>query len=320
MKTRALAYNLNTGRAEYITAYDAVYLREFVNKEYRNHRFFYVDEHSKERFEVVPKFRQKGKVAFFAFVPNATNVPNIRDEGESLTHYAAKKALANLQYLHLLDIRTRQEYFLKIIPEYSCNEKRFEFENVYYADVYYRLDRHQKQAEMRRYPYKWYENFVIEVCVTHKVSQEKAEFFRKNNIPVFEVLIPDTTRKKFSLDDGTKLSKEQIDTAVINMQKMFGKVIKGIMISDPSSEEYELMNRYKKEIDTFKCKKEKTEIEYSAVCSQLEEQSKILAEIKSEIDYYKSLEQTVNDLKAELDYCKKHPIKTFLKKSHRENS
>ena len=74
---------------------------------------------------------------------------------------------------------------------------------------------------MKKYYYKWKENLLIEVWVTHKVSDNKKSEFNKNGYPLFEIQISQFMRKKLNLDSMRDISKEKISRAVDYMKKMF---------------------------------------------------------------------------------------------------
>ncbi|MBQ9674231.1 MAG: hypothetical protein IJV39_06355 [Ruminococcus sp.] len=318
MKTHALSVNRTTHKTKIITAFDAIYLREFYQKEFLKYDFFYVDDFKDEKYSVLPKYIKSTNTAFFAFNSNNNHPQNIGDEGETLTHFAAKKALARMSHLKLVDIENHRELILNVTKEKNCNEKQFKFDRTFYADVYYKLDKNNQLKDMRKYLYKWYENFVIEVCVSHKVPFNKCDYFFKNNIPIFEVFIPKNTCRKFGLEKPVSLSKEKINTAIINMQRMFEKGIRGKFISDPSSEEYLTMCKYKKEIERFKQETLKTKNEYQEISSKLQNANEELENIEQKIGYYKSLELHNEELKNEIAEFKKHPLKfIFLNRKHK---
>ena len=305
MKTRALAVNAKNKKEKIVTAFDAVCLREFSKPEFDELKFYYMDL-SNERYEMTPKFIQGKNTAFFAF--KADNIPESysEDEGESLTHYVAKKALTRLEILHLIDVKANVELQLKVVK--GENEKRFELDKPYYADVFFKLDSKQNK-DMKKYFYKWGEKLVIEIFVSHKVSAEKSNSFSKYNIPIFEVMISKRTRDKFELENCDKLSKERIEQAINNMQKMFEKGIRGVFISDPETEEYKTMCRYKEEIEKFRSARDEAEREYSDVQQKLIAINKELEMSESKKEYY---DNRVADLEREIAYSKKHPIKFIL--------
>jgi len=299
MKTRALAVDISTGKEKIVTAFDAIYMREYSAKEYKNIVFYY-KESKNVRFEMIPKFLKEKNIAFFAFKSDSKPENVFEDEGESLTHYAAKKALARLKKLKLIDYDTNTQLHLNVIK--GENEKLFDFQKPYYADVYFEIDKNQ-DGDMKKYFYKWNEQLAIEIFVSHKVSKEKSEEFYKNNIPIFEVKIPKRTRDKFEFENCKELSKDRIEKVVNNMQRMFEKGIRGNFISNPSGKEYEQMCKYKEEIEKFRTARDNAEKEYNSAQQKLEAINKQLKEAESKKEYYEILEN-----------YKKHPIKFLFSK------
>lgn len=299
MKTRALAVNDSTNEEKIVTAFDAVYLREFFEEKFKNYKFYYVDEPGL-RYEMTPKFIKAKNTAFFAFKSEFKPDYAVEDEGESLTHYAAKKALVRLKTLKLIDVKTKNEIQLNVIN--GENEKRFDFYKPYYADVYFQLGSRQNK-DMKKYFYKWEEQLAVEIFVSHKVSAEKADVFAENNVPIFEVKIPKSTRDKFELESHIGLSEDRIEKAINNMQRMFEKGIRGVFISDPSTKEYDVMCKYKEEIEKFKTARDKAEKEYYEARQKLDILKEQIKEAESKKEYYDILEN-----------YKKHPLKFLFSK------
>lgn len=299
MKTRALAINVADKSKKTVTAFDAVYMREFSGEKFKNYKFYYADS-KKQLFEMTPKFIKAKNTAFFAFKSDSKPDFAFEDDGESLTHYAAKKALARLKELRLIDVKTKRELRLNVIK--GENEKLFEFDKPYYADVYFKLDNNQSK-NMKKYFYKWEEQLVVEIFVSHKVSADKAKAFAENNVPIFEVKIPQSTRDKFELESCSELSKAKIEKAINNMQRMFEKGIRGAFISDPATKEYEQMCKYKEEIEKFKAARDNAEKEYIISQQKLDKLNEELKQAESKKEYYEILEN-----------YKKHPIKFLFSK------
>lgn len=309
MKTRALAVNVITQKEKIITAFDAVYLREFDGENFKNYKFYYADS-GRERFEMTPKFIRAKNTAFFAF--KSDNIPDctFEDEGESITHFAAKKALARMKKLRLVDMKTKTEYQFNVIK--GENEKRFLFDKPYYADVYFQFDSHQNK-EMKKYFFKWKEQLAVEIFVSHKNSHTKSRAFAENGIPIFEVKIPKSTREKFELESPVGLSKNRIDRAINNMEKMFEKGIRGVLISDPETEEYKEMCRYKEEIQQFKIARDNAEKEFLEAQEKLQVVNNLLKEAEKKQEYYDTIETKVAELENSIESYKNHPIKFLLR-------
>lgn len=320
MKTRALAVAVKTGDEKIITAFDAIYMREFYKDRYNKFRFYYLDN-DKRRYEVFPKFIKANNTAFFAF--RAGNKPRCvtEDSGESLTHFVAKKALSRLKTLRLIDVRKKSEIILNVVE--GVNEKLFEFDKRYYVDVFFKLDKKFQPENMRKYVYKWEENLAIEIFVSHNVSPEKSRAFKENNIPIFEVKISQKTRDKFELESQIGLSKQRVDRAINNMQKMFEKGIRGVFISDPSSEDYKIMCKYKDEIQRYKIARDRAKTEYEETLNKLENAQNLLNQIEQRKNYFDSIEREKHNLEERLEKLeqvlennKKHPFKFVFENLH----
>ncbi len=278
MKTYAFATSKITNSTIFICAFDAIRIKETNNKRYKSLDFHY--EINGKKYRVYPKFSKSTQKAYFAFY-NKPNGINTDGGGETLTHYVAKTALLNLSQLHLVNNRKNIDLYISINKNKSCNEKRFDFEDTFYADVYYELD------ERQEYYYKWYGKLVLEVEVTHKVDSNKRLTFEKNNVPIFEVKISEKMKNEFGLETpGAKITESRIKTAIEKMTKIFEKNIYGDFISNPSSEEYKTMIKFRKEIRQFENKRNEEENKYLITHSKRIEEENLLREYKSHNTYY----------------------------------
>ena len=218
MKSNAIVINNFTGTKSTISAFDAFLLREENNREYKKLTLYY--EIVDDEYRVFPRFNKSTQRAHFVFYSKNNNLIQSDSEGESLTHYVAKKALANLSTLHL--VNKNIDLYLNVTK--GEDEKTFDFTN-YRADVYYEIDKNQSSKESKGYFFKWNEKFVIEVVVTHKTNYNKYKTFEKNGIPIFEVSISDKIRKRFELDKpGIPLTQERRNMAITEMQNIFEKI------------------------------------------------------------------------------------------------
>lgn len=289
MKTYAFATNRITNETNFICAFDAIRIKKTDDVRYQSLYFWY--ELKGIKYPVYPKFSSKTQRAYFAFYNKPDEITN-DGGGETLTHYVAKKALLNLSRLHLVNEKKRIDLCIHVNKDKSCNEKRFDFEDVFYADVYYELDKRQE------YYYKWYGKLVLEVAVTHKVDNHKRLIFEQNNVPIFEVTISKKMIKNFGLETpGAEISECRIIKAIENMTKMFERSIYGNFISNPSSEEYELMIKYKEEIQQFKDKRDNEEKEYLHTRFKRIEEEKRLQEHQLHNSYYDSIIQKNEQVK-----------------------
>lgn len=308
MKTYAFATNRTTNSTIFICAFDAIRIKETDYIRYKSLDFLY--EINGKKYRVYPKFSKSTQKAYFAFYNKPDGI-NTDGGGETLTHYVAKTALLNLSQLHLVNNKKRIDLYINVNKEKNCNEKRFDFEDTFYADVYYELDKHQEHY------YKWYGILVLEVAVTHKVDSNKRSIFEKNNLPIFEIKIGEKMIKEFGLETpGAKISEDRIKKAIDKMTKIFERNIYGDFISNPSSEEYELMIKFQKEIQQFKDKRDKEEEKYLIIHSKRIEEEKLLLKHKSNNTYYESVIQENRNVKhineqllQELDVAKEKYIK-----------
>lgn len=289
MKTYAFATNRITNDTNFMCAFDAIRLKEKDYKGYKLLDFYY--KINGEEYPVYPRFSLSTQRAYFVFYNRPDGI-NTDGGGETLTHYVAKNALLNLSKLHLVNDKKEIDLCIRVNKEKSCNEKRFDFEDTFYADVYYELDKHQE------YYYKWYGVLVLEVEITHKDDKNKCSLFEKNNVPIFEVKISKKMIDDFGLEtSGAKISEDRIEKAIINMTKIFEKNIYGDFISNPSSEEYELMNKYKNEIKQFKDRRDREEKDYLVARSKRIEEERLLNEYQLHNNYYESIIQENEDVK-----------------------
>ncbi len=332
MKSYAIAFNKHTGEQSTISAFDAFLFKEKNKSEFKNFIFYYekIDKENK----VYVRFKKSTQRAHFAYYSKKPNRENSESEGESLSHYVVKKALAQLPALHLVNEKDNIDFYLKAAK--SENEKLFTFSNNYRADVYYELDKNQPDKTGKSLFYKWCGKLVIEVKVTHKTNSEKCEAFEENGIPIFEVSVSGKMRDKYKLDQpGAPLTIERIENAISEMKKIFSKKIYGRLISDPTSKEYAIMCKYKKEIDKFKKAYEKHRNEFNSLRPQVDAKRRELEELNSKIDFYRALENDNNNLSQEkirltksldklreenqelrqkLDKTSKNPLKGVFKK------
>lgn len=249
MKSYAIAINNFTGDESTISAFDAFLLREENNCEYKKLTLYY--EVIDDEYKVFPRFNKSTQRAHFVFYTKNNNLIQSDSEGESLTHYVAKTALANLSTLHLVNKKKDIDLYLNVTE--GENEKFFDFSEQFRADVYYEFNKNQVGAIGKRCYYKWYGKLVIEVVVTHKTNYNKYKTFEENGIPIFEVSISKTLRNKLKLDEpGIPLTQKRKNKAIFEMKKFFSKNIYGKFISNPSSEEYVIMSQYKEEIIKLK--------------------------------------------------------------------
>ncbi|MBU5420090.1 hypothetical protein KQI11_08145 [Acetanaerobacterium sp. MSJ-12] len=249
MKTLAIVKKAD-GEVRRISAFQAYREERFQGKRHVYFSIYYPDE------EMTLVYLKNTKTAFFRykkgsnFAVSKNNSPD-NGEGESSIHYIAKEALSRLTKLTLVSSQTTITAF---VSGKATVEKRFDLENkTYFADVYFNLER----TEPKEYRYRWYDQIALEICITHKVELEKAADFEKNIIPLFEVTLPKKTCEKFDLDKAkSEYSDNEIESRIVNMQKMFEKQIFGCFLSNPFSMEYLEMQRYKSEIDKFKSKRD----------------------------------------------------------------
>ena len=123
MKSYAIAINNFTGDESTISAFDAFLLREENNSEYKKLTLYY--EVIDDEYKVFPRFNKSTQRAHFVFYTKNDNSIQSDSEGESLTHYVAKTALANLSTLHLVNKKNNIYYIshktvknLSIVPNY----------------------------------------------------------------------------------------------------------------------------------------------------------------------------------------------------------
>lgn len=310
MKTYAFATNRITNKTIFICAFDAIRIKE---KDYNRYQYLVFNyEINGMQYKVYPKFSSKTQKAYFAFYNKPDGITNDVG-GETLTHYVAKTALLNLSQLHLVNNNKKIDLYISVNKDKSCNEKRFDFEDTFYADVYYELDKNQE------YYYKWYGKLVLEVALTHKVDSNKRSIFEKNNIPIFEVKIGKKMIEDFKLETpNEEISESRIKKAIESMTKIFQRNIYGDFISNPSSEEYKLMINYKDEIMQFKNKRDKEEEKYLITQSKRIKEEKILREHQLHNAYYESVIQENENVKhinekllQELDITKEKYNKLF---------
>lgn len=289
MKTYAFATNRITNDTNFMCAFDTIRIKEKDPKSYKLLDFYY--EINGEKYPVYPRFNSSTQRAYFVFYNKPDGI-NTDGGGETLTYYAAKKALLNLTKLHLVNERKNIDLYIKVNKEKSCNEKRFDFEDTFYADVYYELDKEQE------YYCKWYGQLVLEVEVTHKVDRNKSCIFEKNNVPIFELKINKKLIDKLGLETpGAPISEVRIQKTIQNMTKMFEKKIYGDFISNPSSKEYIVMEKYKNEINQLKEKIDKENHEFLIAHNKRIEEEKRLSEYQLNNDYYESIIQENINLK-----------------------
>ncbi len=331
MKSYVIAINNFNGDKITISAFDAFLLRENNNREYKKFSLYYEvidDEH-----RVFPRFNKSTQRAHFVFYKKNDNSMQSVSEGESLTHYVAKTALANISTLHLVNKKNNIDLHLNVTK--GENEKFFDFSEQFRADVYYEFNKNQISATEKRCFYKWYGKLVIEVVVTHKTNYKKYRTFEENGIPIFEVSISKTLRDKLRLDEpGIPLTQERKDKAIFEMKKIFSKNIYGKFISNPSSEEYVIMSQYKEEIEKLKTTYQRNLEILNRLCSEIDIKKKKLEELESKIEFYKNLENKIYSLseenkrlienvttlekenhtqKQEINNFNRHPIKETLK-------
>lgn len=328
MKQFAISIDKTNGKEKEITAFEAIILRIYNRNQFNNLDFYYFANDG-NKYKMSPKYRKETSTAFFAFYPKVKVPTNIKnEEGESLGHYIVKKALSKLSELKLHDTKENKKYIFKINPLQSKTEERYKFNNdIFRADVSYEISLNELNKNMRGYYYKWYGRLIIEVLVTHKVPQRKYQIFKDNNIPIFEVEINKETLEKFSLNNKKSLSKKFIETTTNNMIKMFEKEIRGTFISNPSSKEYLVMCKYKREIELFKKQKDKYESLTKSAIQEYEDINDALKKAKDELNRlenekksyevlereYNNLLKNYNDVVSEIKEYKDRPFRTIIK-------
>lgn len=306
MKSYAIAINNYTGDESTISAFEAFLLREENNSEYKKLTLYY--EVVDDEYKVFPRFNKSSQRAHFVFYTKNDNSIRGDSEGESLTHYVAKTALANLSTLHLVNKKDNIDLYLNVTK--GENEKIFDFSEQFRADVYYEFSKNQKSTIGKGCYYKWYGKLVIEVAVTHKTNYNKYKTFEENGIPIFEVLISKTLRDKLKLDKpDIPLTQERINKAIIEMGKIFSKNIYGKFISNPSSKEYVIMSQYKDEIEKLKTIYQQGLKKINRLYSEIDIKEKKLKELESKISFYNDLENKNYYLSEENKKLSKNIIK-----------
>lgn len=296
MKSYAIAINKFTGDESTISAFDAFLLREENNSEYKKLTLYYgvIDD----EYKVFPRFNKSTQRAHFVFYTKNDNSIQSDSEGESLTHYVAKTALANLSTLHLVNKKNNIDLYLNVTKGES--EKIFDFSEQFRADVYYEFSKNQISKIGKRCFYKWYGKLVIEVVVTHKTNYNKYRTFEENGIPIFEVSISKTLRDKLKLDKpGIPLTQERKNMAIIEMKNIFSRNIYGKFISNPSSEEYVIMSQYKEEIVKLKTTYQQNLEKLNRLRSEIDIKEKKVEELESKIAFYNDLENKIYCLSEE---------------------
>lgn len=291
-KTRAIAVNTETGKKKIVAAFDAFETREFHPEIHKKTKYYYSFPNGNQ-YPVFVKYNTSSCNAFFSFYPNTKVKNDFERSGETLLHYAAKIAISRLEKLNLVFGDRRIE--LIVDKNKTLTEKEFVFNNnQYYTDVFFRI----KTSNPKDYFYKWYEELAVEVVVSHKSAFSRAKAFEENNIPVFEVRIPKSTRERIDLESGKMPTKEYLDEKIVNLQKMFQKQLYGKLISNPSSKEYETMLKYKEEIKAFESRRKRAELEYCEIEKNIEKLKEEKFQLEEEVKKLQ-LEEEIKKLQLE---------------------
>lgn len=320
MKSHAICVNNHNHTQKTISAFEAFLLREENHREYKNLTFYY--KIISEEYKVFPKYNNSTQTAYFAFYSHNTNLASNEAEGESLTHYVVKRALANLSTIHLKNDYRDIDLLIKTTK--SEYEKTFGFTDTFRADVYYEFDKNQPSKKSREYFYKWNGKLVIEVYVTHKTNFNKCNTFEKNGIPIFEVNITEGIRNKIeSNKSNASINSDIINKLISETQNIFSKQIFGNLISNPSSKGYIEMCQYHQEIKYLKSKKENEQNELNKLIAEIDSKKDELKLIDSKINYYEEnkqlsirnleLEKENKKLQDQLNAHSEHPVKEMFK-------
>lgn len=252
MKSYAYYIDTATNEKKTISAFEAIALREGEPETFRLLSFFY--SYDGKDYKVIPKCNARTQTAFFAF-EKETDCPLSASKGETLTHYAAKQALARMKTLHLVDKKRQAD--ITIHPASAVCEQLFSLENNYICDVYITYDK--QHITPKEYFYKWDGKLALEITVTHQTETEKLQALKQNGIPVFEIRISGRIKQQMDF-----ISKNSLENAINHMQQLFKNQIYGNLAADCETEAYQCMQKYKEEIAQFKTARDKAEQEYLA--------------------------------------------------------
>lgn len=244
------------------------YKRYFKNKIFSTHK-------SNKRAMCLVKKSPYGK-SFFRYLSH------INDNGdfESVSHSTYKEIIKEMNVLNLIV----NECKIKLYVSFSDMEYYYKANgNDYFVDVFIHFDR----SEPEEYFYKWNGQLCIEIKHTHAVDKKKIIDFSKEGIPIFE----HTISKKLMMSENTSSEEELLNQKKFIAEKLSEKIY-GKLISDPSSEEFKLILKLKKQNNDLRSKT--TELENENIIlkqknTNLESEIKRLEQDNTTLLRYKNL-------------------------------
>lgn len=230
---RISIWNIYNGYVAYIANEKRIDFKEYYIKFFKN-RIYSTHKVNKIPMTLVVK-HPYGR-SFFRYSGRTNGNGSL----ESISHSTYKDILNEMGTLNLV-INSQQ---ISLDVSYSDIEYFFKANgNDYYADVFIFF----KKSFPEEYYYKWGGKLCIEINHTHAVEKRKIDDCYKQGIAVFEHSIS----KKLQMNENVQTEEELLHQKNFITKKLSEKIY-GRLISNPSTEEYIMLQKLKSENETLK--------------------------------------------------------------------
>lgn len=234
---RISIWNIYNGYKAYISLNEKIELKEYYKKFYKNRIF---STHRNRKIPMTLVVRHPYGKSFFKYLRNK----NPKGELESVSHSTYKEIVNEMRILNLVVHKQK----IKLYVSYSDIEYYFNANgNDYYADIFIYFNK----SEPEEYYYKWGGKLCFEIKHTHPVEKKKAYDCYKEGIAIFEHPISE----KLMINGNTNSEEELINQKNF-IAKELSEEIYGDLISNPSTEEYVMIQKLKSENIALKTENE----------------------------------------------------------------
>lgn len=198
-----------------------------INPNFWNNTKFY-STHLKPENKVELVYVNNNGTLFFRYMKKSDehSYKNNNPNSETLTHQLCKDYISKLSKITFI-VRDKMYTFDIINSEV---EKTISIKNKYMLDVFFDFKNSSPSYMLQ----KWNGNFIVEICVTHKVDDIKKKELYNFKFPIFEVIIP--SHIKDAIENTPELSDTVLQSHKLMLEKYFSGGIPANLISNPSSE------------------------------------------------------------------------------------
>lgn len=258
---RISIWNIYYGYKAYIANEKPIDFKKYYEKFYKKRIF---STHSTVKMPMTLVLKHPYGKSFFRYVGNI----NTKGELESISHSIYKDIFNEMDILHL--VVNKQQITLNV--SYSDIEYYFKANgNDYYADVFIFFNK----SIPEEYYYKWGGKLCIEIKHTHAVEKSKIYDCYKQGIAIFEHSISEKLLMNENIQSEEELLKRKDFITKKLSQKIYGK-----LISNPCTEDYQMLQTLKIENTNLKTENENLRKCNSSLSKQVDELKKNIEQLK----------------------------------------